>query len=124
MRNLPHSVAPRELMTHPTPADAGPTATPSSGNQRQTQLLTREAELGARGLVRVNMILPVSHNNYLKALARKAGKNADLFIGEHYMQLYRASRHEEAIEEAARLKERFGDDWFEILASVPLRPHS
>jgi hypothetical protein len=119
-----HLLTSLDLMTNPTTKGHGKAAPQLPDNHvwAELEFQMREEELRACGLVRAKIVLPIHFNERQKSLARKAGKKADEFMGEHYMKLYKASRQEEAIEEAARLKEQFGDDWFEILGSVPLRP--
>ena len=102
-------------MTRPTSKGFGAAAPPPSDSQQQLIPATREEELHVRGLVRANIVVPIDHNERQKKLARKVGRKTDEFMGEHYMKLFKASQNEEALPEAKRLRDQFGDDWLEIL---------
>lgn len=81
----------------------------------QPQTPSKEAELRANGLIRANGIIPIEFNERLKAMARKQGKNADQLIGELLLELRPVLDQWEAKQEAARLRERFGDNWMQLL---------
>jgi predicted DNA-binding protein len=77
---------------------------------------TKEAELKANGMIRSSLVIPIEHNERLKAMARKLGKNTDQLIGEMHMQFVAPNVDRwEAQQEVARLRERFGDDWLSLL---------
>ena len=80
--------------------------------------LTKEADLRAHGLIRASNIIPIEYNERLKSMARKQGKNADQLMGELLMEMRPRLDQWEASQEAERLRERFGDQWLEILQSV------
>lgn len=82
------------------------------------QPLTKEAELKANGMIRVSGIIPIEYNERLKAVARKQGKNADQLIGELLIELRSTLDQWEARQEAVRLRERFGDNWMQLLQQV------
>lgn len=68
--------------------------------------------------------IPKELNDRLKAAARRQGKTALIYIGEVLMNCTAELDRIEAQEEAAKLKERFGANWIELLkqadASSPL----
>jgi hypothetical protein len=76
---------------------------------------SKEADLKANGMIRANGIIPIEYNDRLKAMARKQGKNADQLIGELLLEMRPALDKWEAQQEAARLRDRFGDNWMEVL---------
>lgn len=77
---------------------------------------SKEAELKANGMIRSSLVIPIEHNERLKAMARKLGKNTDQLIGEMHMQYVAPNVEQwEAKQEAARLRERFGEDWLQLL---------
>lgn len=76
---------------------------------------TKESDLKANGLVRASGIIPIEFNERLKAMARKQGKTADQLIGELLMELCPVMDQWEAKQEAVRLRERFGDNWIQLL---------
>lgn len=90
-------------------------------DEQPAQLPTRDAELKTNGLIRANGIIPVEFNERLKAMARKQGKNADQLIGELLLELRPMLDQWEAQQEAARLRERFGDDWLDLLGKAAVR---
>lgn len=81
----------------------------------QLQAASKDAELKASGLIRASGIIPIEYNERLKAMARKQGKNADQLIGELLLELRPVLDQWEARQEAARLRERFGDNWMQLL---------
>lgn len=84
------------------------TATPI-GNEE-----SRDA-LRAKGLIRAHALIPTELNERLKAMARKQGRNADQLIGELLEKSAAEVDRWEAEQEVARLRERFGDNWLEVL---------
>lgn len=76
------------------------------------------AELRAQGLIRVHGTITIKLNDRLKALARKQGIHATDFIGQLITKSADELDRIEAQLEAERLRERFGDDWIEILQQV------
>lgn len=89
----------------------------------QAQPSSRDADLKAQGLIRSNGIIPIEHNERLKAMARKLGKNTDQLIGELHMQFVAPMVDQwEAQQEAIRLRERFGPQWMQLLANVNQSP--
>lgn len=87
-------------------------------DDQPAQPLTKEAELKANGMIRVSGIIPIEYNERLKAVARKQGKNADQLIGELLIELRSTLDQWEARQEAVRLRERFGDNWMQLLQQV------
>lgn len=85
---------------------------------KQSQTPSKEAELKANGLIRASGIIPIEYNDRLKAMARKQGKNADQLIGELLLELRPMLDQWEAKQEANRLRERFGDNWMQLLQQV------
>lgn len=80
------------------------------------EILTKEFDLKAKGLIRSSLIIPIEQNERLKAMARKHGKNTDQLIGELHMEFVASKVDEwEARQEAARLRKRFGDNWLKLL---------
>ena len=57
-------------------------------------------------------------NERFKAMARRQNKTAHDFIGEMLMQLAPVLDRMEAQIEAERLRERFGDEWLNVLQQV------
>ena len=86
--------------------------------QDRAQPQSKEAELRANGLIRANGIIPIELNERFKAMARKQGRNADQFIGELLQKCAIELDRLEAEQEVKRLRERFGDDWFDVLRQV------
>lgn len=76
---------------------------------------SKESDLRANGLVRANGIIPIEYNERLKAMARKQGKNADRLIGELLLEMQSKLDAWEAQQEVVRLRERFGDNWLNLL---------
>lgn len=70
------------------------------------------------GMVRACGSIPVEFNERLKAMARKQGKTAEQLIGELLMELRPVLDQWEAKQEAMRLRERFGDQWMDLLQKV------
>lgn len=68
--------------------------------------------------VRAGGSVPAALNDRFKAMARLQGKTADQFIGELLMSLAPQLDHMEAKQEAERLRDRFGDNWLQILNQV------
>lgn len=83
------------------------------------QLPSREQDLKANGLIRSSLIIPIDLNERLKLMARKLGKNTDQLIGEMHVQFVAPMVDQwEAKQEAIRLRERFGENWLEILTQT------
>lgn len=76
------------------------------------------ASLRSRGLIRVHGLIEIRLNERLKALARKQNRNADQLIGELITRSASEVDRLEALQEAARLKERFGDHWLDLLMQI------
>lgn len=76
------------------------------------------AELRAQGLIRVHGTITIKLNDRLKATARKQGIHATDFIGQLITKSADELDRIEAQLEAERLRERFGDNWIEILQQV------
>lgn len=74
-----------------------------------------DADYADRGLVRAHGLIDIALNDRLKALARKRKCRADQFIGELITRFASELDRLEAEQEAARLRERFGDQWLELL---------
>ena len=91
----------------------------------ETKMRQQTADLKAQSLIRVQGIIPIELNERLKGVARRHGRNADDLIGQLVKraaaQLEEYEAEWEAELEAARLRERFGDNWLEILSRA--RPH-
>lgn len=68
--------------------------------------------------VRANGSVPAALNDRFKSMARSQGKTADQFIGELLMSLAPQLDQMEAKQEAERLRNRFGDNWLQILNQV------
>lgn len=88
------------------------------GGAQQLQTPSKEVEPKANGLVRASGVIPIEYNERLKAMARKQGKTADQLIGELLMELRPVLDQWEAKQEAMRLRERFGDQWMDLLQRV------
>lgn len=98
------------------------THNPAKTNLMQT---TQEAELRVAGLQRVKLIIPAEVNSALKAMARTAGKSADEFIGELFMQhAYPHLRDQQAEHEVLMLQRKLGANCPERLASAAKRLRS
>lgn len=83
------------------------------------QLPSREQDLKSSGLIRSSLIIPIDLNERLKLMARKLGKNTDQLIGEMHVQFVAPMVDQwEAKQEAIRLRERFGENWLEILTQT------
>ena len=67
------------------------------------------------GYAKVSAGIPKELNYRLKALARRKGKTALVFIGEILMKYAAELDRIEAHEEVAKLRERFGTNWIQIL---------
>ena len=76
------------------------------------------ASLRAEGLIRVSGVIEITLNERLKALARKQGRTADQLIGELITRSAGEVDRLEAEQEAARLRERFGDRWLDLLKQI------
>ena len=87
-------------------------ALPGPDQDDQTELDTDYTD---RGLVRAHGLIDIALNDRLKALARKRKCRADQFIGELITRFAGELDRLEAEQEAARLRERFGDQWLELL---------
>ena len=81
----------------------------------------REA-LRAKGLIRAHALIPTELNERFKAMARKQGRNADQLIGELLEKSAAEVDRWEAEQEVARLRERFGENWLEVLRDADQRP--
>lgn len=80
------------------------------------QLPSRDHDLKGNGMIRSSLIIPIELNERLKLMARKLGKNTDQLIGEMHVQFVAPMVDQwEAKQEAIRLRERFGENWLEIL---------
>jgi predicted DNA-binding protein len=80
---------------------------------------SKEQDLKGHGLIRSSLIIPIEHNERLKLMARKLGKNTDQLIGELHMEFVASMVDQwEAQQEAIRLRERFGENWLEILTKT------
>lgn len=75
----------------------------------------RSAELREQGLIRVHGIISIELNSRIKAAARRQGMHADQFMGQLITNAAAEVEKVEAQQEVARLRERFGDDWINIL---------
>lgn len=84
-------------------------------NDQSQQPQLNDSEPKTCGLVRATGSIPVEYNERLKAMARKQGKTADQLIGELLLQMQPMLDHWEAQQEAIRLRERFGDNWMQLL---------
>lgn len=85
----------------------------------QIQSPSKEQDLKANGMIRSSLIIPIDHNERLKSMARKIGKNTDVLIGEMHIQFVAPMVDQwEATQEAIRLRERFGVKWLEILSKA------
>jgi len=73
------------------------------------------AFLRAQGLIRSYGIISIDLNNRLKEMARKQGRNVCELIGEMIARSASEVERWEAEQEVARLRERFGNDWMEVL---------
>lgn len=62
--------------------------------------------------------IPKELNERLKAAARRQGKTALIYIGEVLMNCAAELDRQEAVEEAKRLKERFGDGWLDVIKAA------
>ena len=69
-------------------------------------------------LIRTHASIPMQLNERFKAMARRQNKTAHDFIGEMLMQLAPVLDRMEAQIEAERLRERFGDEWLNVLQQV------
>jgi hypothetical protein len=78
----------------------------------------KDVDLKANGFVRANGIIPIEYNERLKAMARKQGKNTDQLIGELLMEMRPKLDQWEAAQEVERLRERFGDQWLDVLSNA------
>ena len=67
------------------------------------------------GFIRVSGAIPVELNQRLKATARKQNITADQLIGELIIKSAIELDRWEAEQEVAKLKERFGANWIEVL---------
>jgi len=83
-----------------------------------SQSPSREADAAELTTVRATGSIPVEYNERLKAMARKQGKTADQLIGELLMEVRPMIDQWEARQEAARLRERFGPDWMQLLEAA------
>ncbi|MEB3354693.1 MAG: hypothetical protein VKM34_10760 [Cyanobacteriota bacterium] len=92
----------------------------------QPQPNTMESEPQSSGMVRACARIPVEFNERLKAMARGQGKTAEQLIGELLMELRPVLDQWEAKQEAARLRERFGPNFLNLLAtaSSPSQPQT
>ena len=68
--------------------------------------------------VRATGSIPVEYNERLKAMARRQGKTADQLIGEILLEMRPMIDQWEAKQEAARLREKFGPNWMQLLEQV------
>ena len=97
-----------------------------NGNGTSTMLQTPLTETGIKALekqeeekmIRATGLIPASLNERLKLMARKQGRNADQLIGEMIQRSAGDVDRWEAEQEAARLRERFGDNWIELLKAA------
>lgn len=71
--------------------------------------------LRERGLIQAKGLISIELNDRLKAVARQQGKTADVFIGELITRSADLVERFELEQEAARLREKLGDDWFQRL---------
>lgn len=84
----------------------------------QPQSYSKDVDIKECGLIRASGIIPIEYNERLKVMARKQGKNADQLIGELLLEMRPALDQWEAKQEAARLRDRFGDNWMQLLANA------
>lgn len=88
---------------------------PDSGNGHQP---TDAESLRDSGLIRTHGLIPIAYNERIKALARQQGRTADVLIGELIVRSADEVERLELEQEAAKLRERLGDNWLERLASA------
>lgn len=69
-------------------------------------------------LIRSHALIPAALNERLKAMARAQGRTADVVIGELVVKAAEDVERWEAEQEAARLRERFGERWLQVLQEV------
>lgn len=84
----------------------------------QTPPRGEDADLKANGFARARAIIPIEYNERLKAMARKQDKNADQLIGELLLEMRPKLDQWEAAQEVERLRQRFGDQWLDVLRSA------
>lgn len=84
----------------------------------QTSPRGEDADLKANGFARARAIIPIEYNERLKAMARKQDKNADQLIGELLLEMRPKLDQWEAAQEVERLRQRFGDQWLDVLRSA------
>ena len=89
-----------------------------SNEDYSVDIPSKEADLKANGMIRAHGIIPIEYNERLKAMARKQGKNTDQLIGELLIEMRPILNKWEVQQEAARLRERFGDNWMEVFQQV------
>lgn len=75
-------------------------------------------ELKANGMIRVHGVIPIRLNERLKSMARAQNRTADLLIGELIQKTAKEVDRWEAEQYVSQLRERFGDNWMEILGAV------
>lgn len=73
------------------------------------------ATLREQGMIRVQGIIPTALNERIKAAARRQNLHADQLVGKFIVNSAIDLEKVEAQEEVARLRERFGDDWLNVL---------
>lgn len=76
------------------------------------------ATLREQGMIRVQGIIPTALNERIKTAARRQGMHADQLVGKFIISGAADLEKVEAQEEVARLRERFGDDWLNVLQGV------
>lgn len=88
----------------------------NSGKSRRTSKTAEE--LRELGLIRASCIISIKLNESLKKMAGWQGKNTDDLIGEIVSECSDKVMHWEASLVVESLRERYGDEWLELLKTV------
>lgn len=88
------------------------------GDNQQEEANRKTIELREQGLIRVHGVITIELNDRIKAAARREGIHADQLIGQLITKSQADVDRIEAQHEAIRLRQRFGEQWIDVIKTA------